>query len=283
MPNPVIAVVPTYNRAKQLNTLLPALTDERQGYSEVIVLDDASTEPVVDVALAHGAYPFRGNENLGAAGNRNRILDDRFNYLGSTTLHFVDSDALPVSTGNAGTITDIFADETVAVAGGLTRKPDGTIEPFNFGPSFTVRAAIGSLFNLREAALAERDPDEARAFRERHKDLLAAWPSIADVALRQPTFWVNEGNMAISHRMLANIGGFPPIRFHEAQGVGIEVARRGFTTLFDPRLEAVHQHGGGSPTNRTMDTLKANAYLIKRYGLGRFLFGGDRATGKVIL
>jgi hypothetical protein len=75
---------------------------------------------------------------------------------------------------------------------------------------------------------------------------------------------------------LRDIGGFPPVRHHDIQGPAIEIARRGLSTVFEPNIDATHypsgEHGG-----RTKHIASATAYLALRYGLGRFLFGDDRA------
>lgn len=85
----VIAAVPNFNMADSLRELLPSLLE--QGYARVVVLDDASTDHTQDVIgeIGPDIEFVQGETNIGAAGNRNRLLS----VLGKdVVIHFVDAD-----------------------------------------------------------------------------------------------------------------------------------------------------------------------------------------------
>ena len=71
---PIIAAIPNYNMAEQLATLLPQII--QQGYDAIYVLDDVSTDDSREVVkrFAPKVTLIAGDRNLGAGGNRNRIL-----------------------------------------------------------------------------------------------------------------------------------------------------------------------------------------------------------------
>ena len=64
----VTAVIPTYNRADLLSSLLPTL----EGFSEIVVSDDGGTDDSADVARRFGARVVRSDVNLGFAATVNR-------------------------------------------------------------------------------------------------------------------------------------------------------------------------------------------------------------------
>ena len=71
-PAKVIAVVPTFNRTVQLRECLRGLAGQTRPLDAVVVVDNASTEPIRE-ALEQGAYPFpvgyvRIDSNTGSAG-----------------------------------------------------------------------------------------------------------------------------------------------------------------------------------------------------------------------
>jgi rhamnopyranosyl-N-acetylglucosaminyl-diphospho-decaprenol beta-1,3/1,4-galactofuranosyltransferase len=68
----VIAVVPTFNRTAQLGECLQALASQTRSVDAVVVVDNASTEPIRS-ALEQSSYPFpvgyvRIDSNTGSAG-----------------------------------------------------------------------------------------------------------------------------------------------------------------------------------------------------------------------
>src|SRR3989344_387666 len=86
---PVVAVIPAFNAETTLEPLLKTALE--QGYGEVCVLDDASTDNTYELAksLRPDVTVIRGHENLGAGGNRNRILHQIGYY---SIFHLIDSD-----------------------------------------------------------------------------------------------------------------------------------------------------------------------------------------------
>lgn len=272
---PVIAVVPHFNRPEQLPDVLDSL--KGQGYADAVVLDDASQPDqryaAMEVATQHDAYFVAGDENRGPGGNRNRILE--VGKWADTYLHFIDSDMTVTSTDTAARVRDTLGDDSVGMGGGLINNPDGTPMAWNFGPSFTAKSAVSSLVQMRAAELSKTDPQRAAKMRHRLGFLLNAWPDVTNPQPRD-TFWVAEGNMFVPEKTFREIGGFPPIRMHDIVGPATEIARRNQRCVFEPGIAATH-NSDGALSNQQKHMLSAAGYLIRRYGLRRFLFGGDNA------
>lgn len=126
---PVIAVIPAYNSAKTL----PALLDEliRQKYDDIFVIDDASTDGTVKVVKSYGPKVslIENNENIGAGGNRNRIIGN----TPAAFWHFIDADMQLLSKNTPDIIRGMKWPEKTSFIGGLVRNPDGSQNPFNYG------------------------------------------------------------------------------------------------------------------------------------------------------
>lgn len=86
----VSAIVPAYNSARDLRECLAALLASRVPPSEVVVVDDASTDDTASVAAAMGARVVRLTANAGPAGARNRGAA----AARGDVLFFVDADVV---------------------------------------------------------------------------------------------------------------------------------------------------------------------------------------------
>jgi N-acetylglucosaminyl-diphospho-decaprenol L-rhamnosyltransferase len=127
---PVIAAIPAYNAAKTIRPLLNELI--AQGYDDIYVLDDASTDSTVKIVKQYSPAVklIEGEENVGSGANRNRIIGQTPKAI----IHFIDADMKLLSKDTPRIIRRLDWPIYAAYIGGLVRNPDGSQNPFNFGP-----------------------------------------------------------------------------------------------------------------------------------------------------
>lgn len=274
---PVIAVVPHYNDAEALPNVVRQLGE--QNYSGIYVLDDASPqrdefEEVAASFKGDEVTFIRGEQNLGSAGNRNRIIGvEKIKNYGDAILHFVDADVTILTDRNPEVISDVLEDESIGMVGGLLREEDGQQSPFNYGPAFTLASHIGGALQVRVDQLYKQDKvNEARKLRNSAKSFLDAYPDITSYPKAKDVFWVVESNLAVPADVFESAGGFPSIRYHEIQGLSLELEEAGLRRRFDPRFAVSHSESL-NPMRRPLDQITANLHLIGRYGIKRFMVG----------
>ena len=90
MPRSISVIVPVHNKAVELSQCLRALTECREAPSEIIVVDDQSTENIQEVAARHGARYFRTPWRGGPALGRNLGAK----HASCEILLFVDADVV---------------------------------------------------------------------------------------------------------------------------------------------------------------------------------------------
>ena len=268
---PVVAAIPNYNMADYLRRLLPQILGG--GYDGVYVLDDASTDDSVDAAADFGSAVtlVRSATNRGAGTNRNQILE---HVADGTLIHFVDADMDLTTPAPAAVAREVFAryaGSGVGVVGGLVRRADGTQEPYNYGPVFSLRTHLTGGFPP-VIDRVRHSPALARRITAASRPALRSWPKIMEPPAAAPAYWVHEGNMVVEAEVFKSVGGYDSrIREHETQDLAIRLQRRGVRTHFDPSLEVMHFHAQVRGRFRMRKQLGAAAYLIRTHGVGRWL------------
>lgn len=266
---PVFAAIPNYNMAPQLAELLPRVC--AQGYDEVFVLDDASTDDSRDVVAAYNTdIKFvAGDINVGAGGNRNRLIP----HLGQRSLiHFIDADVRLETQNIPEVASDLMPSEPTGFVGGLVLNLDGRQNPWNYGPRIGLGGDVGGALQLYFAALAGRRPQAAATFRKRFHYLLQDWPNLLEDPAPRPVFWNAEANMLIQSDVFSGLGGFnPALRDHDVQDLAIRMEQKGLGRRFDPSIAVTHTAVDVRHTNRYLAMLKADVYLMRTYGLRDWL------------
>ena len=254
-----------------LRKLLPQLLN--QGYDRVFVLDDASTDHSAEVVAEFGddVTLIRSPRNRGASANRNQIID---HVADGVIVHFVDADMdlmTPESAAVARTVMARYAADGVGVVGGLVRRTDGTQEPHNFGPAFSLRASLTSWMPLLVDYLRAR-PRLARAFQRTAGPVMTEWPNLLAPPRPKPTYWVHEGNVLIYSDVLRSVGGYDAtMREHETQDFAIRLEKNGVKRQFDPSIEVVHHHVDVRGRSRPKKQLDAAVHIIRTHGFRRWL------------
>lgn len=268
---PVVAAIPNYNMADYVARLIPQVL--QQGYQRVFVLDDASTDHTVDVIREFGdaVTLVRSPQNQGAGRNRNQIIDQVDDH---TLIHFIDADMDLCTADTATVAAEVFAryaPQGVGVIGGLVRRSDGTQEPYNYGPVFSLHTHLTGGFPPAIDRLRRR-PRLARAVARVGRPAMKAWPKVLEEPTAVPTYWVHEGNMLVEAGVFRALGGYDPhIREHEAQDLAIRLQRKGIKRQFDPSIEVIHHHVDVRGRFRATKQFEAATYLIRKHGFKRWL------------
>jgi GT2 family glycosyltransferase len=269
-PLPVIAAIPNYNMADNLRRLLPQVLE--QGYNRVFVLDDASTDHSVDVVseFRDEVKLIRSPKNCGASANRNQIID---HVSDAALIHFIDADMDLATVETPCVARDLFAryaDRRVGAIGGLVSRADGSQEPYNYGPVFSLRSIFTAVPPLTDCLRGK--PRAVKALRHLGMPGKKSWPNVFEPPVPTETYWVAEGNMLIRSSVFRSVGGYDPlIRAHEAQDLAIRLEKRGIKRQFDPSIEVIHYCVDVRGRNRGKQQRKAALYLIRKHGLVRWL------------
>ena len=116
-------VVPAFNNPRDLEDCLSALLAEATPHTEIIVVDDGSTEQICSVATTKGVSVVRLDQNAGPSSARNAGAR---RATGDIVL-FIDSDVV-VSSGAIDRLLQVFAanDDVTAVFGSYNNRPRAT-------------------------------------------------------------------------------------------------------------------------------------------------------------
>lgn len=261
---PVVAAIPNYNMADSLAVLLPQVLE--QEYAGIYVLDDASTDHSQEVVEQFGNDVdfVAGTENVGAGGNRNRIIP----AIGRQALiHFLDADVRLQSTDNPSKAQDIMSREDLGFVGGLVIESDGRQSPWNYGPRQSLYADLGATI---QATRPDKHPKHL-------KWLMEDWPDLSKPPESRTTFWCVEPNLLIDSAVFTKLGGFDKkLREHDIQDLAIRTQRAGLVNIFDPSIAVSHTAVDVRNYNRNQSRLKAELYIARKNGLLQWLFPDGR-------
>jgi GT2 family glycosyltransferase len=257
--------------ADNLGRLLPQIL--AQGYDKVFVLDDASTDHSAEVVreFSDEVKFVRSRQNGGAGANRNQIID----YVDDDAIiHFVDADMELKTTEIPTVAREVFAryaDQGVGVIGGLVSRLNGMQEPHNYGTVFSLWGGLGSGIPLLIYSIREKQRI-ARAVQRLTAPMTKGWPKLLEPPVAEPAYWVHEGNMLVDSKVFSAVGGYDPnLRSHEIQDLAIRLEKMGVKRQFDPSIKVIHYHIDVRGKNRSQWSREATQYLLRKYGLWRWL------------
>jgi GT2 family glycosyltransferase len=265
---PVIAVIPHYNMPATLVPLLGQVIE--QGYDAVYVLDDKSTVCDIQELLA----PFgmavtliAAKENLGAGGNRNRILAANAGVPGRAILHFIDADCELASDGIPAEARRIIAGSHIGAVGGLIVNADGSCYEYNFNPRMSWQWCFAVNAQRAIVSMARHNPGGGRKLRQAFAGALAGFPDIFVQPAPQDIFCAAEANMLILYETFAAAGGFDAsLRHSEAQSLAYRLAGMGLKERFDPSIVVKHHAAQVRGKKRTLDNLRSVYGIASRHG-----------------
>ncbi|MGW0507534.1 glycosyltransferase family 2 protein [Micromonospora sp. NPDC003241] len=141
MPPTVSVIVPTHNSAKTLGACLAAVHRQRHPVTEVIVVDDASTDDTRAVARRFPCRLLVTDHNAGPAAARNRGIRAATGDL----MFFLDSDCAPEPDALGNALAVLREQPDVACVHGIY-----ALEPlFDDGPIEAYRLTHGHYWRLR--------------------------------------------------------------------------------------------------------------------------------------
>lgn len=266
---PVVAAIPNYNMASELQELLPLLIG--QGYAAIFVLDDVSTDNSHEVVSKFGDKVtfVLGDQNRGAGVNRNRILAG-LEY--EALIHFIDADTRPGTESMPKIIQRSAPSADFAFMGGLAKTPGQTQSVWNYGPRPSLKNGYGAYCQYRFEQLLAIDRAQATKFRAKHAKLLAAWPNPLEAPVATDTFWCIEQNLVFRSDIFKRYGGFDEsIRETEIVDLAHRMHADGLTASFDPSFSVIHTEVRVRAYNRAVLKRKESVRLAFRYGIIRWL------------
>jgi GT2 family glycosyltransferase len=259
----VIAAVPAHNAAGTIKQLLKSLVN--QGYDDIYVIDDASEDTTVRLAKSFSpkVKVLENSENVGTGANHNRIIG----RVDDSIIHFIDADMILLTKNAPKVIKKMHWPKTAAYIGGIVRNPDGTQNPFNYGPRPHVLTGIpqGSLqFIIWRVGRLNRPL--GKILRKLFAPLLKGLPDIYAQPRARRTHWVAESNMLVKSNFFAEHGGFDPrFRYSEISDLSLRAHRSGFHGYFTPELDAIHSSMDNVLKSRHK-RLKAHKQFLEKHG-----------------
>jgi len=273
---PVVAAIPNYNMGQQLAGLLPILVE--QNYSDVFVLDDASTdgsrEVVEDLNRGSGIHFVTSSKNKGAGSARNLVIE-ALNY--KAIIHFLDADVSPQTKHMPEIAHDIMPTEPVGFVGGIALTTEGIQSVWNYGPRQGIRADIGANIQAKIEPLITSKPDKAKAIRRRFSKLLEDWPDPLSEPVRKQVFWNIEANLLVQSNVFTEFNGFDEkLREHEIQDLAIRLHNSGLKSYFDPSISVLCKNEQNvREYNRLTAMFRAELYIARKHGLRNWLKSGQ--------
>ncbi len=221
----ISVVIPNWQGEKVLSENLPSVIRAAQafpGSSEVIVVDDGSTDGSLDVlGRFDGALRLvRHERNLGFG----RAVMSGARAARGEILALLNSD-VRVEEGFLDPLVEHFRDpETFGVSPAAENEEGRLLPPHRMIPRF------------RHGLLRFRKPRFENASRALE---VQGGPA--------PTFFVSGGYCLLRRDRFLELGGFDPLFspfYYEDTDLGYQAWRRGWKCWFDPRSRVVHAAGG---------------------------------------
>lgn len=259
---PVVAAIVNYNMADELQHVLSQVVG--QGYDEIFVLDDASTDDSRKVASKFkNVKLIAGKTNKGAGANRNRIIGA---LKHSALIHFLDADVDLQTKNTAELVRQVAPKEPFGFVGGLIKTAKGKRFAWNYGDGPGLSSSLGS--QLQMLTFSRRP--WAKVVRRPFKGLLSSWPNPFAEPVRREIYWCAEANMIVRSDIFAKLGGFDEIyRETEILEFAMRLHKLGLKCYFDPRLSVRHTEGKVRHYNRDLVKIRELIKVNRLYRLSK--------------
>jgi glycosyltransferase involved in cell wall biosynthesis len=266
---PVVAAIPAYNAERTLDILLPQVLE--QEYDLVYLLDDRSTDHTLDVAYSFGrdVNVVHGEKNVGPGANRNRIIGK----IGPSVIHFLDADVVLNSERSPERAREALENPKVGFTGGIVRNPDGSQNPYNFGPRMSLKSSfLVSGVQYGVYALGNKHPEPAKKLRKSLNRYLSEWPNTFDEPQARDIYWTAESNLVIRSVIFEALGGYnPKLRYHEIMEFSIRSHEAGLKSRFDPSIDVTHSEVDALNKKFNPEPIKAAASIILGMGFKNWI------------
>ena len=262
-PKSTIAVVPTYNSGDLIPERIRELLTS--SFKAIVICDDHSsdaTPAILETLAEERVVPLHGDQNLGPAGNRNRVLEF-LEHEESDCLFFTDADCRVVYPGNFGNVIDQgFEESDVGVVGFGILNPDGSPMRWNYG---SLMHPVREAADQRLEQLMERKLIAKEQFMMGAPSRAASYRMLSE---KQPkeVGWVAEGCFAIRTDLFMQLGGFDTaMRFHEAHDLNARVQGLGYKTVFNPIALVQHLEYDSRLDRRSEDEIAAKLHYFQKH------------------
>ena len=281
----VTLAIPNYNGAANLAHLLPRVLEE--DFAAVYVLDDCSTDDSVAVAerFSSRVTLIQGTENVGAGGNRNRLIE----HVSDGIIMFLDADMDLVTRGVSAKVTKLFKTRKLSLSkqrpvymvGGLILTKNGERVDWNFGPEMhPVRDARAAVYLAMAESFAGNE--ELREYVYRHALPYSRGWRVFDTAPAELVVdWIAEGSFCVRADIFAEIGGYDTrMRYHETHDLSRRIRDKGGVVKFSPEIVARHLDLDVRGERRREDKVSAQLYFYqKHWGMSEEVFWRLREKG----
>lgn len=268
----ITVAIPHYNSLDTLWRLIEQLRED--SIDQIIVLDDSSKLPPTKLEAEFPSVQFHfGSDNLGAGGNRNRILK----LVDEGIVWFIDADMEIVSTDNADRLRSIFKKELNQVVGGMIYSKEGQEMQWNYGHE--MHPVHDARFEELAASIRGGDESAWRRLQQYGWDYHWLQPSSQQPAVRQVD-WVAEGSFAVPIDLFKAVGGYDVnFRYHEGQDLARRIRDTGAKVIFHPEMITRHLEMNVRGKTRD-DEIKSSQYLFfkKHWNMAREVY--DQLYGK---
>jgi O-antigen biosynthesis protein len=233
VPNPRVSVlVVTYGAADELSRAMRALAENTEPVFEVIVVDNGSPPPVLDILHEgiDGARVFENGRNLGFGPACNQAAG----YARGEFLLFLNSDAFVHPGWLPPLLETLESDSEIAAVGPRVLNLDGTLQE-----------AGCLLFR-----------DGRTAFRGFGED-----PEKAEYLVPKVVAYCSASCLLVRRRAFQDVGGFDAIyapAYLEDVDMCLAFAERGWKTVYEPRSVVTHARGASSNEKDALEIWSRN-------------------------
>lgn len=239
----VVVAIPNYNMGRQVHDLTRQLYS--QGFKDIFILDDNSSKDITSFISSDNHVLIKGDQNLGAGGNRNRIIDVLHSkgYPDDTIITFIDADTKLIDDSiNPSAIIDLFDKHKEAGAiGGKILNPDDSWGAFNYGPTSIREWLSTALTQVRLENISKSNKQKARIKWVEKASKLKSWPPFLEGAEATEVGWLAEALLCIPLDVFEGVGGYDQsLHYCEALQLGYRLEQIGLKRVFDPSITVKH-------------------------------------------
>lgn len=258
----VYLAITAYNSAAYLRKLIPRVL--REDFEHVFLLDDKSHDGTVKrfSTVSPRLTVVAGQQNLGPAGNRNRVLE----HVDDGITLFLDADVTLTTTKVVPAAKRLMANPRTAVVGGLILTKAGNWYPWNYGPEASPMLDSAYWILVKLLDQYPRDKNITEFIRQYAPNLLGSPKIKAGSRRLYKTEVVTEANMLVRTRVLQKLGGFDAkMRYDESHDLCLRARQAGYTVQFSPAITVRHLESRVSSLSKPYDFIRAKAYYYRKH------------------